>query len=117
MKTVNKNTAYSRVWRLKNPQKALEIYRKQGICRKGITITEFNNLLKKQNKVCAICKKPETAFLKGRVKKLSIDHCHNTKKVRGLLCGRCNAAIGLVKEDIGILSAAITYLNEFNVKK
>lgn len=54
---------------------------------------------------CAICgKKPEG-------KNLCVDHDHETKKVRGLLCNRCNLAIGLMKDDVEILFKAINYLS------
>ena len=43
-------------------------------------------------------------------KKLSIDHCHNTKKIRGLLCHYCNMALGLFKDNTDIMQKAIEYL-------
>ena len=59
---------------------------------------------KKQNGVCAIC------F--GKTKKLHIDHCHKTKKVRGILCARCNLALGLFGDQIKYLENAISYLTD-----
>ena len=41
---------------------------------------------------------------------MSVDHCHDTMKVRGLLCHRCNCGIGLLNEDITVLEKAINYL-------
>lgn len=78
----------------------------------GITPEQFNKMLKKQNYVCKICKNSETALWKKRneVKPLSIDHDHKTGKVRGLLCGRCNSALGLVKDSTYILESAMEYL-------
>lgn len=62
-------------------------------------------LWERQNTKCAICgklfKTPSDAC---------VDHCHKTGKVRGLLCGRCNTAIGLLKEDLETLSNAMKYL-------
>jgi hypothetical protein len=43
---------------------------------------------------------------------LSVDHCHKTQRVRGLLCRRCNAAIGLLSDDISRVEAALNYLKE-----
>jgi Recombination endonuclease VII len=40
----------------------------------------------------------------------SIDHCHRTGSVRGLLCASCNSALGMVKDDPTILAALIEYL-------
>lgn len=75
---------------------------------------EYDALLLQQNNVCAICKNPETA-LNGNSKStlpklLSVDHNHNTKKVRGLLCHACNITIGSSKESLERLRGAIAYL-------
>lgn len=91
-------------WRKNNPEK----YREQHIKRKyGIPLTELNELFEKQGKVCATCKSPDP----GRVD-WHVDHCHTTLKVRGLLCGHCNAALGLVKDSVGTLQNMIDYLGE-----
>ena len=42
--------------------------------------------------------------------KAFVDHCHDTKKVRGLLCAKCNTLLGMAKDDVSILQNAITYL-------
>ncbi len=76
----------------------------------GITLVEYKQMLKKQNGVCAICKRPEIATRKGIVKQLAVDHNHATKVIRGLLCYRCNTALGLVDEDQEILKTMINYL-------
>jgi hypothetical protein len=46
--------------------------------------------------------------------RLSIDHNHETGEVRELLCGDCNTAIGMAKEDPEILQAMISYLKRWN---
>lgn len=69
--------------------------------RYGITAVAFNAMLADQGGACRICRS---------VEKLVIDHDHATDKIRGLLCGGCNAGIGMLKEDPAILSAAIEYL-------
>ena len=57
----------------------------------------------------------KTADLKEQAKelnqKLSIDHCHKTGKVRGLLCKHCNHGLGKFKDDVNLLKIAIDYLN------
>ncbi len=90
-------------WRLKNP----DVQRHRDYMRYyGITLDEYNFLYKQQNGKCAICKNPEISVRK----QLSVDHDHNSKKVRGLLCSNCNHGIGCLKDDINILRRAILYL-------
>lgn len=72
----------------------------------GITIDDFKLRLKQQNNLCAICNGPPT----GR--RLGVDHCHRTGKFRGLLCGRCNSALGLFRDNIENLETALEYLRE-----
>lgn len=77
----------------------------------GITKEIYDRLFEKQSGVCAICGQRETAKNRwGKVFKLSVDHDHRTKKVRGLLCTRCNKGIGMFDEDILNLLNAINYL-------
>lgn len=60
------------------------------------------------NGVCAICGKPESLSRQS----ISIDHNHNTGKIRGLLCSKCNTAIGYFGENIKYLQNAIKYLQK-----
>jgi len=62
--------------------------------RFGIDENEYNLLLKCQNRRCAICGRREKAKINNIVKRLAIDHCHKTGKVRGLLCSKCNGTLG-----------------------
>jgi len=79
----------------------------------NMTLAEFDFLLKKQNNKCAICGKLESANSNiGKIRPLSVDHDHKTGKVRGLLCNKCNQAIGLFSDDINMLFNAIKYLQE-----
>ena len=74
----------------------------------GIDINRYNQILESQNYTCAICGSTETG---GRGKKhFSVDHCHTTKKVRGLLCKSCNIMLGEAKDNPRTLSRAIEYL-------
>lgn len=77
----------------------------------GLTEELYQGMLESQNNVCAICQNPETAKdpRSNKVKDLAIDHDHITNKVRGLLCGKCNHAFGLVKESIRTLENMIAY--------
>ena len=74
----------------------------------GIDINRYNQILESQNYACAICGSTETGG-KGK-KHFSVDHCHTTKKVRGLLCKSCNIMLGEAKDNTRILSKAIEYL-------
>lgn len=76
----------------------------------GITLSEYNNILVKQNGVCAICKNHELA---GR--RLAVDHDHRTGKVRSLLCTKCNTALGAVNDNPELLYLMIEYLANHNV--
>lgn len=75
--------------------------REWNLGRYGITVAEYDSMLSKQNKKCAVCKDES---------KLVIDHDHKTKKVRGLLCHHCNTMLGLAKDSPQILQGAIHYL-------
>jgi len=75
--------------------------------RYGITEAQYNLMLQAQNYVCAICEKPCSAR-----KRLGVDHCHKTRKVRGLLCVKCNNAVGLFNDDPNIARKAAEYLSK-----
>jgi hypothetical protein len=72
----------------------------------GLTVDEYNEKLKEQNHKCAICGLDEI----DNKKKLAVDHCHVTGKVRELLCINCNLGLGYFKDNINSLSTALSYL-------
>jgi hypothetical protein len=74
----------------------------------GITLEQWNEIFDRQNGCCAICGKHNSQLKKS----LHVDHCHETNKVRGLLCSKCNRAIGNFNDDINLLQKAINYLHE-----
>lgn len=80
----------------------------------GLTVSEYEEMFRKQNGVCAICKKPETrtSTYKGvtKIRPLCVDHCHNSRKVRELLCSHCNTALGLFEDRIDLFETAIEYI-------
>lgn len=80
----------------------------------GLTNDEHAVMLWDQSGKCKVCKEPETATYRdtGKIKNLAIDHCHKTKKVRGLLCSKCNQAIGLMKHNSEWLRVAALYCEE-----
>lgn len=75
----------------------------------GITLAEYDALMRKQAGVCAVCRKAPAAR-HSRDIRLVVDHCHETGITRGLLCNNCNRAIGLLGDDPILLRRAITYL-------
>lgn len=72
----------------------------------GITVEKYEEMFKKQEGKCLICKRPPS----GRFKRLAVDHCHKTGEIRGLLCSRCNRAIGYFYDDPALLQQAVDYL-------
>jgi len=77
----------------------------------GLTIHQFDALLRAQGGGCAVCGATESG---GRIKNLSVDHCHASKKVRGLLCNNCNRGIGLLGDSPVLLSKASAYVVAHN---
>lgn len=73
---------------------------------------KYNELLVKQNNVCCICGLPEIVVRSNQIQNLSVDHCHVTGTVRGLLCMACNVGISRFKDNIDILASAISYLQQ-----
>lgn len=76
----------------------------------GINLADYQRMFVEQKGVCAICSKPETDTRNGKTKWLAVDHCHDTKDVRGLLCGSCNKMLGYARDSVGTLTRAIRYL-------
>ena len=70
-----------------------------------MTLEEWKAKLLEQSNICAICKTDDP----GR-RGWSVDHDHETGKVRDLLCFNCNAGLGKFGDDVSLLQAAIEYL-------
>jgi len=75
----------------------------------NISIEEYNQLLKEQNGVCAIC---QNECPTGR--SLAVDHNHESNEIRGLLCTNCNHGLGKFKDSTKLLATAIKYLEGRN---
>jgi hypothetical protein len=72
----------------------------------GLTADEVDDMLAAQGGVCAICKeRPEVEA------RMHVDHEHCTGTIRGVLCSRCNHAIGLLREDPVLFARAADYLS------
>lgn len=83
-------------WRLKN--RLIRTY--------GISNDEWQAMFVAQGGTCLICDTHAKDLKRG----LAVDHCHDSGKVRGLLCHMCNQAIRLFKESVPRLQKAIAYL-------
>lgn len=75
----------------------------------GLTTKEYEDMLVSQAYCCAAC---NTHQLELSVP-LNVDHNHETGQVRGLLCGNCNRALGLIKDSAETLSNLIKYLQKY----
>lgn len=73
--------------------------------RFGLAVDQYNHMVKEQHNRCAICKKRPAP-----PKRLCVDHCHQTGRIRGLLCSLCNLGIGHMQDDPQIVRAALHYL-------
>lgn len=76
--------------------------------RYGITIEDYEELLKHQGHVCKLCGR--SAGQEGRA--LAVDHCHETGRVRGLLCTGCNTTLGRIEKCPHLFRRMLNYLGE-----
>lgn len=102
------NPNYRKNLKQENPEKFAEQRFKSLMWRIKVKMSyeDFKLMLKKQNGKCAICREPEVK------RRMSVDHCHKTGKVRGLLCQMCNTSLGGFKDNPKLLKKAINYLNK-----
>jgi hypothetical protein len=94
--------ATKREWYKKNLAHHKATVRKRNY---GISDEQYQQMLKEQEGGCAIC---------GGNRRLAVDHCHNTGKVRGLLCMYCNTGIGHLRDSFELLIKAASYLRKFS---
>lgn len=99
--------------RMLNPEKEYERTRRRHYKSKyGITLEQYNEMFEKQKGLCAICDKPQKRYSTSGNKRLAVDHCHTTGKVRALLCTECNVGIGYAQDNPDILKSMILYLEK-----
>jgi hypothetical protein len=99
---------YAKQYRKKNPIATKNSALKSAF---GITIDDYHDMLAIQNGVCAICGVDNN----GKYGYFSVDHCHKTLKIRGLLCTNCNQGIGRFKDSVENIENAIRYLSFFEL--
>lgn len=98
----------------KRPENAIKLRNSHLKRNFNITVEEYNQMFKEQNGVCAICGSPEVS---DRNFNLCIDHDHETGKIRGLLCNKCNRGLGYFLDNPKILENALKYLLKHKIQK
>ena len=76
----------------------------------GLKPGDWDAMYNHQGGQCAICGDPDMKSHQGELP--CVDHCHDTGQVRGLLCGPCNTLLGMAKDKVETLRAAISYLED-----
>lgn len=74
----------------------------------GITLDDYEDMLFAQGGRCLIC----DIYDRELTKELCVDHNHETGKIRGLLCNRCNTLVGFLEKNKDLLSMAFNYIKE-----
>jgi hypothetical protein len=109
------STATAREWRLARPgyertryqQNRVETRERHLVRKYGVTLADYDTMLVAQHGRCAICLTTEDTQSNGV---FHVDHCHQTGRVRGLLCRGCNHLLGAISDDPAALQRAIDYL-------
>lgn len=101
---------YRRLWRAKQPkEKIRQEHRKYNLKKCfGLSLEQYDLMLKAQKGRCAICRRPETKYHR----KLCVDHDHKTGRIRGLLCIRCNGGLSFF-DNRELLDAMTKYLKKY----
>jgi hypothetical protein len=103
-----KTAEYRRTLKNTDPEKAFLSNRRTKLKQAyGISLEEYSEMLCKQEDKCAVCGKEH---LEEPNKRLVVDHCHTSGKIRGLLCNNCNTALGLVKESVQVVEKLKDYI-------
>lgn len=101
--------ARSREWYAANKPRAAAQARAQKLKSYGLDEAQYQAMLAEQDGKCAICGSQHG--LASRAYPLYVDHCHSTGQVRGLLCQRCNAGLGMFRDQLELVNKAALYLS------
>lgn len=74
----------------------------------NLSVEEYEQMYAEAEGCCQVCGVAETEL----TKRLAVDHCHSTGKVRGLLCSKCNTALGQLDDSLDKITALYSYLTE-----
>lgn len=94
---------YEKYWRANNTGSSYNLKRRARTY--GLSVDELNKMLEAANGLCEICKREPHQWL-------VVDHCHNSLKVRGILCEKCNQGLGCFQDNIEFMKSAIQYLEK-----
>jgi hypothetical protein len=112
--TRRERLASSKKWHETHPDRIMAHLRKHKLMQHyGITEEQYQELLKKQNGVCALCCK-----LPDSNRRLAVDHNHKTGKIRGLLCSRCNNLLGQIERlNYSVLALYLYFSRQLDIKQ
>jgi hypothetical protein len=96
-----------RIWRKNNPNKVKNEKLKQKF---NLNLEDYNLIIKKQKNRCGICNQKFELNDPNNLKYPCVDHCHKSKKIRGILCRKCNTGIGGFNDNKHLLKRALNWL-------
>jgi hypothetical protein len=80
----------------------------------GISLSDYEKILKSQDGKCAICQTQKPTGHGAKYGRFSVDHDHSTGEVRGLLCSNCNIGLGAFRDNVDVIKNAIFYIDRHN---
>lgn len=108
--------ANAKAWAARNRARARKNARASRLRTKyGMSIADFDARLLAQRGLCSICgvlMTPPARRARANRSGVTVDHCHDTGRVRGLLCYECNLGLGVFKDSLQRLRAAVAYLEK-----
>lgn len=99
-------------WSANNPERSHLSQRQRNLKHRfGVDLEWYEKQFKKQNYSCAICQTKTNKTVGDRqFWNFSVDHCHDSGKIRGILCNNCNRALGLFQDNPELLKKAASYV-------
>lgn len=99
-------------WSANNPERSHLSQRQRNLKHRfGVDLEWYEKQFKKQNYSCAICETKTNKTVGDRqFWNFSVDHCHDSGKIRGILCNNCNRALGLFQDNPELLKKAASYV-------
>jgi hypothetical protein len=96
-------------WRKTNPAKVREVRRRNWLqSNYGLTPADYDAMLARQDGLCAVCRRRP-------ITRLCVDHSHDTRMLRSLLCRRCNAGLGNFDDNPDLLRAGADYVEIWRI--